>query len=124
MSFSDDGAEPWLPLGDTEAFNVADQRADPDSALNLCRDLIALRRRDVDPRRGAYRRLEAPEGAWAFRRGERIIVALNLSDRELEIPDVQGRLEIGTDRGRDGETVGGSLRLEPWQAAVVRADGQ
>jgi alpha-glucosidase len=38
--------DPWLPLGDT-ARNVGDERADPDSILNLVRALIAERRADV-----------------------------------------------------------------------------
>src|SRR4051795_10700160 len=36
---------PWLPAVDPEERNVADQRDDPDSLLNLYRDLIARRRR-------------------------------------------------------------------------------
>jgi alpha-glucosidase len=36
---------PWLPAVDPEERNVADQRDDPDSVLNLYRDLIARRRR-------------------------------------------------------------------------------
>jgi alpha-glucosidase len=39
---------PWLPMVDPEARNVADQRDDPGSPLNLYRDLIARRRNDVD----------------------------------------------------------------------------
>jgi alpha-glucosidase len=35
---------PWLPMVDPEACNVADQRDDPDSLLNLYRRLIAARR--------------------------------------------------------------------------------
>ena len=36
--------EPWLPLVDPETLNVADERADPGSLLNLYRRLIELRR--------------------------------------------------------------------------------
>ena len=60
------------------AHNVADQRADPDSALHLTRDLIALRRAEADLRAGAYETLPAPDGAWAWRRGDGFAVALNL----------------------------------------------
>src|SRR6185436_575224 len=36
--FTEPGAEPWLPLGDTAAHNVAGQRDDRDSTLYLTRD--------------------------------------------------------------------------------------
>jgi alpha-glucosidase len=50
-----DGGEPWLPIGDAAAVNVAAQRGDPGSVLNLVRDLIALRRARADLRGGATR---------------------------------------------------------------------
>ena len=53
--------------------------------LHLVRDLIALRRRHSDLTSGAYARLPAPAGAWAWRRGERFAVALNLSDSRLAV---------------------------------------
>src|SRR4051794_25191431 len=42
--FTQPGAKPWLPMVDPEKRNVADQRDDPDSLLNLYRELIARRR--------------------------------------------------------------------------------
>jgi glycosidase len=42
--FTAEGVTPWLPYGDNAARNVAAQRGDPASVLQLCRDLIALRR--------------------------------------------------------------------------------
>jgi alpha-glucosidase len=51
MQWSRDGGftagTPWLPMVDPERRNVADQRDDPDSLLNLYRKLITSRR-DVD----------------------------------------------------------------------------
>jgi alpha-glucosidase len=117
--FTRDGAAPWLPLGDAAACNVADQRADPASTLHLVRDLIALRRARDDLRGGAYAALDAPAGAWAWRRGEGLATALNLSDREVEIAGVAGTVAIATDRARDGERVDGPLRLAPWSGAVI-----
>jgi alpha-glucosidase len=117
--FSDGGAEPWLPLGDYEAVNVAGQRADRGSPLHLTRDLIALRRAKEDLRSGAYRALDAPPGAWAFRRGERLAVALNLSANPVTLPDLDGRVAVGTDRTRDGQGAGGALELAPWEGVVL-----
>jgi alpha-glucosidase len=116
--FTAPGVEPWLPLGDL-ARNVEDQRRDPASALTLGRDLIALRRLTPDLHRGPYTTLPAPAGAWAWRRGERTQVAVNLSDDEVVIGGLDGRVLIATDRARDGEAVAGELRLRPWEGAVI-----
>jgi len=73
--------DPWLPLGDT-ARNVEDQRNDPGSILNFVRDVIALRRSNDDLQSGSYESLDAPEGVWAYQRGE-TTVAVNLSDEPV-----------------------------------------
>jgi alpha-glucosidase len=108
--------EPWLPLGDPAACNVADQREDPGSTLHLVRDLIALRRERADLRAGAYETLPAPDGAWVYRRGDGTAVALNLSDARVRV-DVAGTVLVATDRARDGERFDGSLG--PWSGAVI-----
>jgi alpha-glucosidase len=113
MPWSRDGdwRDPWLPLTDTSR-NVADQREDPGSVLHLVRRAIALRRERADLRTGRYETLPAPDGAWIWRRGERTVVALNLSDEPLAI-DVRGELLIATrDRPFDGV-------LPPWSGVVV-----
>jgi alpha-glucosidase len=117
--FTAPGVEPWLPFGDLRAANVADQRDDPGSLLHLCRDLIALRRRDAGLRTGGYAPLPAPAGAWAYRRGDGHAVALNLSPSPVRLELPRGTVAVATDRGRDGEAVGGTLELGPWQGAVV-----
>jgi alpha-glucosidase len=108
----------WLPFGDL-TNNVADQRSDPASTLHLTRDLIHLRREREELRRGAYTRLDAPEGAWAYRRGERHAVALNLSGERVEVDGPAGVVLVGTDRARDGERVAGKLELGPYEGAVL-----
>jgi alpha-glucosidase len=120
---TDPGVEPWLPYGDFAACNVADQRRDPDSMLSLGRDLIGLRDAVPDLRCGAYVTLAStPEGLWAWRRGEQVVVALNLGDEPATLDGVTGLLRIGTARVRDGERVDGVLRLDPWEGAVVWVD--
>jgi alpha-glucosidase len=117
--FTEAGVEPWLPFGDLARCNVESQRADPASVLCFCRDLIALRRGSDDLRRGAYRDLNAPDDVWLWRRGEGTLVAINLGAREAVIPGCDGTIAIATDRERDGEHVGGDLRLRASEAAVV-----
>jgi alpha-glucosidase len=116
--FTTAGATPWLPFGDL-AVNVAAQRDDPGSTLHLVRDLIALRRGAADLTAGGYATLPAPAGAWAWRRGERHAVALNLSGEDVVVDGVRGRVAVGTDRGRDGEAVAGAVSLGPWEGVVV-----
>ena len=104
----------WLRWGDTTR-NVEDMRADPGSILHLCRDLIALR----PELRGAYATLEAPDGVWAWRRGDAGVVAVNLGDRPQVVRGLQGTVRLGTDASRRDESVAGELRLGPWEGAVV-----
>jgi alpha-glucosidase len=113
--------EPWLPMGDAEACNVEDQTADPGSVLHMCRELIALRRSRPALRSEGFEAVEAPEGAWAWRRGPDTAVAVNCSDRPVEVP-IRGEILLAADRGRDGERAAGGLRLGPWEAAVLATD--
>jgi alpha-glucosidase len=83
------------------------------------RDLIALRRDERELRTGAYESVRVRDGLWAFRRGERFLVALNLGDREAAV-DAGGTIAIATRRRRDGEAVDGTLTLAPGEGAVVR----
>jgi alpha-glucosidase len=118
--FTEPGVRPWLPLGDSEARNVRDQRSDPASMLNLCRDLIALRRWEPDLQRGTYASVDSPPGVWMWRRGEGFRVVLNMSDDEARVQVRQGKVAIGTRRDRDGERVGGQVRVRPWEGLLVQ----
>ncbi|MGH2782911.1 MAG: alpha-amylase family glycosyl hydrolase, partial [Thermoleophilaceae bacterium] len=117
--FTDADVEPWLPFGDLAATNVADQRQDPGSLLNLCRAMIALRRRHAELRTGAYAQLAAPDGVWAFRRGAGTTVALNLCDRGARLTGVEGEIQVASDRAREGERLTGELELRPWEGMVA-----
>jgi alpha-glucosidase len=109
---------PWLPLSDTSR-NVEDQRADTESTLQFVHDLIVLRRRIGDLHRGAYVELEAPEGAWAWRRGGRMVIALNLGDREVELLDIHGAIALTTSRLHEGDLVSGRLLVPPSSGVIV-----
>ncbi|HZB79209.1 MAG TPA: alpha-amylase family glycosyl hydrolase [Actinomycetota bacterium] len=113
--------EPWLPVGDAEACNLEEQVRDPGSVAHLCRDLIALRRDRPALRSGRYEPIRAPEGVWAWRRGSDTAVAVNLSDRRVEVP-LPGRVLLATDRDRDGHGATRSIPLAPWEAAVLATD--
>jgi alpha-glucosidase len=121
--FTTADATPWLPFGDLAECNVAAQRENRGSVLHLVRDLIALRAEHDDLRTGAYARLEAPDGSWAWRRGDGFAVALNLGGEEATVEGVTGRVAIATDRARDGEDVAGAVRLGPYEGVVVELSG-
>jgi alpha-glucosidase len=115
--------EPWLPYGDVAACNIAAQRHDPSSTLSLTRDLISLRDAIPDIRRGASVPVEpVPDGLWAWRRGERVLVAVNLGDAEATLTEVAGTIRIGTDRARDNERVDGTLMLRLNDGVVIWLD--
>ena len=118
--FTTPEARPWLPLSAQAGVTVEEQRADPDSMLVLCRDLIALRRAEPDLAGGGYETLAAPDGLWAFRRGDRLAVVVNLSEAAGSVDlGAAGRIRIGTSRARDGQAVAGSVEVGPWEAVVV-----
>jgi alpha-glucosidase len=117
--FTAPDAEPWLPFGELAQVNVAAQRSDPGSPLNLTRDLVALRRAEEDLRTGSYAEVAVEGGLWAYRRGDGFLVALNLGPDAASVP-AAGTIAIGTRRRRDGEAIVGSLLLAPGEGAVLR----
>jgi glycosidase len=117
--FTAPGTAPWLPLGDHGACNVAQQREDPDSVLNFCRDVIALRRASRELRRAPYETLAGSGVAWAWRRGERYVVALNMADERSTLTGASGTVAISTRRERTGERLRGRVDLEPWEGVIV-----
>ena len=117
--FTGRNVTPWLPLGDNAACNVEAQRADKESILNLTRDLLALRRQHPELHAGAYATLPAPGGVWAWKRGERFAVVVNLSGADHELARVKGRVLIATDRTRDNERILDSLNIPGWSAVVI-----
>jgi alpha-glucosidase len=95
---------PWLPLVDPEARNVADERADPGSLLNLYRSLIELRR-GLGP---GFRLLDAEPGVVAFERDGHT-VAVNTTAEPRPAPE--GEPVLATHEGEG---------LPPHAALIVR----
>ncbi len=122
--FSDPGVVPWLRYGDHEACNVAAQVDDPQSMLALTRRLIKLRRESDDLRRGAYTSIPTGDDtlAWAWRRGESTVVAMNFGAIPVTIDDVFGTVALSTDSGstnREGHVIAGTITLSAHEAIVV-----
>lgn len=116
--FTDAGTETWLPLGDYEGCNVEDQRRDDSSILNLCRELIALRRETPDLRSGSYESLPLEGALWGWQRGDSTVVLLNLSESAEKV-DVDGEIVAATTLGRKGEKVRGKVALDAWEGLIL-----
>jgi alpha-glucosidase len=118
---------PWAPTADHEWWirhgdltrNVEDMRADETSTLWFTKRLLELRRETPELGLGSYVNVDAAPGVWAWRRGEACVVAVNLSDRPQSLRDVRGAIRLDTGLGRVGEHVAGTLKLGPWEGAVV-----
>ena len=87
--------------------------------LHLTRDLIALRRARRRPARRRVRDAARARRRVGVAARRAHAVALNLSDAEVTVEGLRGRVAIATDRARDGEAVDGALTLGAWQGAVV-----
>jgi glycosidase len=93
--------EPWLPLhADWPARNVAVQRDDPGSMWCLTQRLLALRHAHPALSVGSYHAIECEGDVLAYERrhgDDRLLVALNLGDREQRLTLPEGlRLLIST----------------------------
>jgi alpha-glucosidase len=113
--FSGAGVQPWLPYGDPASGSVAEMQAEPSSILNLCRDLLALRRREFAGHLASYEQLPAPRGVWAYETGG-LAVAANFSDEPAALNVSPGAVLLSTGDGAlDG------LVLQPWAAVIARS---
>jgi hypothetical protein len=114
--FSTPGVTPWLPLGDPPGPNVADQRADADSTLWLCRRLLAVRRTELSGSIPDFEHLPAREGQWAYRVGS-LVVAADFSGRPAGLPSAAGEVLLATS---GTETAAQQRMLAPWEGVVAR----
>jgi alpha-glucosidase len=118
---------PWLPLAtDHRTVNVAAQRDDPASPLNLHRRLLQLRRRTPALTTGGYEPVEAGGDILAYLRagaGRRYLVALNLGPHPSHLAPpglaLAGRIALSTNPDRDGHPVDGELSLGGDEGVVV-----
>jgi glycosidase len=117
--FTEPGVRTWLPMADPSQCNVADQEGNDASVLEFCRRAIAARAASDELAVGSYASLSSPAGTWAYRRGERTTVLVNMSDVPVNFSDVGGTVSVSTDTTLDGSAVEGGLTLPAWTGAVV-----
>jgi alpha-glucosidase len=119
--FTEPGVGTWLPMADPARNNVADQAGDPDSVLSFTRRAIGRRSGNEDLAVGDYASLPSSDGTWAFVRGERTVVALNLSDEPRTIAGLSGSITLATERALEGTSADGTVTLAPWVGVVVES---
>ncbi len=113
--FTSDHVQPWLPYGDPGSGSVAEMRAEPSSILRLCRDLLALRRKEFAGQLASYGQRPAPRGVWAYETGG-LLVAANFSDEPATLDEPPGAVLLSTGEGAlDGQV------LRPWAGVIARA---
>jgi alpha-glucosidase len=115
--FSAAGVVPWLPVAAGPAPSVAGERADSRSVLWLCKELIALRHRDIGAEVTDVEVLPARDGLLAWRVGS-LLMAANLSDLPGQLPAAAGEIVLSA----AGRPVTGKV-LGPWDGVVTRLTG-
>jgi alpha-glucosidase len=116
FSPDDASAEPWLRQPTTwSAKAVEAQLGDPDSMLNLYRDVLRIRRLDPDLGDGPLRWLDGPSGVLAFARGDDFVALTNISGAWIPLPMRGAVLLASTDLDDRGLPPDASawLRIEP-----------
>jgi len=119
--------EPWLPVSDPlREVNVAAQRGNASSMLELHRSLIELRRSQPALVLGNYRPIVAQSDLLLFLRewdDTQILVALNLGGEPVAVTfpsrSLAGRLLLSSFADRSGEAVRDGLELRPNEGAVI-----
>lgn len=124
---------PWLPTP-AHGVDVASQRADPDSLLNLYRRLLHLRHAHPCLRCDSYEDVEAGPDVYAYRRtcgNSTIMVLLNFADARRPVAVARdrtaadARLTLSTHR-RELSTVVDphELVLAPNEAVIVELEAK
>jgi alpha-glucosidase len=120
--------EPWLPVSlDYKEKNVINQLADPDSSLNLYKQLIALRKNHPALTSTKYKPLDCGDGIFGFIRPsfkESLLVLLNFSDqhRSMHRGKYKGSIELSTISKNTGQRFDTTRLLAPHEGLVIRLD--
>jgi alpha-glucosidase len=126
-----DVKELWLPLAaNYKEVNVASELNDPRSFLNFFRKLLAYRKASPALQWGSYRSIdpgstETRENCFVYERRadkERVIVALNFSEKEqrLSLPQSEeGKVMLSTMLDREGNVHLVDFRLRPNEGCII-----
>ncbi len=121
-------AKPWLPVElNYRNRNVAAQKIEPASLLQLYRRLIELRRRHQALQIGSYRPIRAADELLLFVRehsGEKLLITLNMGRESKSVGFanglLRGELLLSSFCDRDGESIDGNIELRSDEGTVVK----
>ncbi|MFO1431653.1 MAG: alpha-amylase family glycosyl hydrolase [Candidatus Competibacteraceae bacterium] len=116
--------EPWLPVAsDYRAINVAFERDDPRSLLNLYQRLLELRKSEPALTAGSYVPVERQAPVVAYRReteDQRLLVLLNLSANEFSFGfGGSGRILLSTFLDRENKAVQDVVTLRANEGLLI-----
>lgn len=125
---ADDGGfsdgQPWLPVHPDPRCNVADQRGDENSMLQLVRTLIELRRKAFGGKVAEYTEVSVDENLWVFRSGQ-LTVSANFGDQPVSIECASVPILSSHPDRRVDELAGPAPKIDlyPWEAVVEDGSG-
>ncbi len=127
--FTNSSVQPWLPFSDDVRMrNVEVLLSDPNSLLNLNRQLLAIRHREPALQVGEYHSLG--EGAvFAYCRDDghtRLRIALNFTGEVRCVEAMAGLgtglVLISTELDREGPVALAELELRPHEGVIIKFD--
>lgn len=116
----------WLPISkDYQKVNVASQKAQPDSMLNLTRTLLTLRRETEALVQGSYQECATVDAVFGYERkigNERVWVFLNFSaePQPIPLPTSPCSITLSTYMDRATTMVDNRLILRPNEGVILR----
>jgi alpha-glucosidase len=121
---------PWLNVNsDYKTYNVEEEKKDPDSMLNLYRDLLQLRREIPTLIHGTFIPVGVQEDVFAFLRQDKethltFLVVCNLGHKAtfFQIPEFfsfSGTVLYGTNLSRKGESIGKEIAINGDEALLI-----
>jgi alpha-glucosidase len=129
--FCPEGVMPWLPLADDyQTRNVAVEKADPKSILNLTRELLELRTSHPALAVGDYAPIDGlPEQCFVYTRStpnQCLLIALNLTNEEHQfmLPYTgTGQVVTSTGKDRSGKISLTFMVLQPNEGILIDITG-
>lgn len=121
-------AKPWLPIEpDYRKRNVAQQKSEPASMVQLYQRLIELRGKHRALQIGSYRAIKATDELLLFLRetaDEKLLVALNMGQEPMSVSIANGLLRgeilLSSFCDRATELVDGNIELRANEGTVIK----
>jgi len=119
-------ATPWLPVAeDYTSLNVATESADPDSSLNLYKQLIHLRSQSTALKHGSFLPLDTLPTVFSYKRVHgttELLVLLNFADtpQQVDIADLRGTIALSTHLDNTGLELHEHIALRANEGMVIQ----